>query len=92
MITIKEVMPINISNYEVADKLLYIKDIEIDATADGFIEFKIPVFDSVRKENVLNIIKPFITEKDYYYLVDHNDYEYIQFVIKNSKETLWMKS
>jgi len=82
MITIKEVMLDNTSNSEVTDKLLYIKDIEIDITVDGFIEYKIPVFDSIRKENVLDIIKQFISEKDYYHLIDNNDYEYIQFEIK----------
>ena len=90
MITIKEVMLTNISNSEIKDYSFGIKDVEIDITVDGFIEYKIPVFDSVRKEKVLDIIKPFITEKDYYHLLDNNDYEYIQFVINtnNLKETI----
>jgi hypothetical protein len=82
MITIKEVMLSNRNDYDITDCLNSIKDVEIDIIKDGLFEYKIPVFDSVRKENVLNIIKHFISEKDYYHLVDNNDYEYIQFVIK----------
>jgi hypothetical protein len=84
MITIKEVMLSNTNNYDITDCLNIIKDVEIDIIKGGFIEYKIPVFDSVRKENVLDIIKSFITEKDYYHLIDNDDYEYIQFVINSS--------
>jgi len=90
MLTIKEVMLTNTSNSDIRKCLLSIKDVEIDITIDGVTEYKIPVFDSVRKEKVLDIIKPFITEKDYYHLLDNNDYEYIQFVTNtnNLKETI----